>query len=91
MEVCKGVIEEVLGNADSVSFQENTVLQGQLVLGASEMIDDSQDLLEADRPSPDGKPVQSAVHKVTLDGSSNGILLCCGQLYMLDVLVDRDR
>ena len=80
-----------MGNADLAPTQENTRLQGQLILGNPEELGDPQDLCEAVGPSPEGKAVQCAVHRVMFDGFSDGIQPCCGQLDVLDILVDRVR
>ena len=56
-----------------VSLQENTSLDGQLILGAPEVMGEPQDLTEAVRPSPEVYMVQGVVDWVVVYSSSNGI------------------
>ena len=52
MEVSKGTVKELWGEADSVSFQENISLDGQLIQGNPEVSGNPWDLLEALWPYP---------------------------------------
>ena len=78
LEVSKDAVEEFWGNANMISLQENTSLNGQLVLGSPVVLGNPQDHPEAVRPSPEGEPVQSTVDWVTFDGSSDSIQLIGG-------------
>ena len=58
MEVRKGPVEEFWGNANTVSLQENTSLEGQLILGTLVLSGNPQDQPEAAGPSSEGKLVR---------------------------------
>ena len=47
-----------------MSFQQDTVLNGQLILGAPEVLGNPWDLVDALRPSIEGKAVQGVVYRV---------------------------
>ena len=53
MEVSEGMVKEV-GGSDLISLQENTSLNGQLILGTPEVMGNFWDVLEVVGPSPEG-------------------------------------
>ena len=56
-----------------VSFQQYTIFNGQLILGAPEVSGDPSDLVDALRPSIEDGLVQGVVDKVSFNGSSDNI------------------
>ena len=54
VQVSKDMAEEVWGNTDAASLEEEAGLYGQLVLGVPKMSGDPWDLLSVIQPSPQG-------------------------------------
>ena len=67
-------------------LKEEASFYGQLILGTPEVSGNPWDLLPAIQPTPKTEAIQCAVCQVMFDGTSNGIQLGSGQLFMLDVL-----
>ena len=78
LEVSKDPVEEFWGNANTISLQENTSLNGQVILDSPVVLGNPQDQSEAVRPSPEGELVQHTVGWVTFNGSSDRIQLVGG-------------
>ena len=87
MEVSKGQVEELRGNAYSGYLQQDTIPDGLLILDTPEMLCNPKNLLEAIRPASKGEVVQDVVDWVMLYSSLNGIDFIVGQLDVLYVLV----
>ena len=73
VEVSKGPVEALRGDAYLVSLQQDTILNGDFIPGAPEVSGDPWDLLEVVRPPSKGEVVQGVVDWITLYSSSNGI------------------
>ena len=83
MEVGKGPVEELGGDAYLAYLQQDAILNGEFIMDAREMLGSPQDMPETVRPASKGEVVQHVVDWVTLYSSSNSIDLsldnwmCC--------------
>ena len=59
--------------------------------GSPEVSGNPRDFLSVLRPTSKGEAIDSAIHEVTFNGTSNYVQFSIWQLHILDILHDGDR
>ena len=90
MQVGKSVFEQLWGYVYPCPLEEQAGINGQFVLGSSEVSGYPGDLLPALRPTSKGVAIDGAIHWVKLHRALNDVQFSIRQLHMLDIFHNGD-